>query len=270
MVSVITNTSALLAVRTLSDISSQMNSTMKRISTGMKVADAFDDGAAFAVAQSLRSDIGVTRTVNEMLGVNKALLGVMGTAGRFISDELNELKKTMVEAQGITADPAVYQQKIDAILKNIDGFAANATVNGINLLVDVPGGKVRDNSLQMIANKDIQTIDIGKQPMQAADLGLSGLTPSDPNWMEKVDAAISNVNSKLATIGFTENRVQNRATFNSKVADNMEMALSAIVDADVPKELAKLEQLKVRQEIAAKMLSISNQNLRDIISSLFR
>ena len=49
--SVNTNVGAMIALESLNQTNQQLNATQKQISTGYRVADATDDGAAYAVAQ---------------------------------------------------------------------------------------------------------------------------------------------------------------------------------------------------------------------------
>ena len=58
--SVITNVGAMVALQSLNKTADQLSATQKRISTGYRVADAKDDGAAFAVAERIRKTIAGT------------------------------------------------------------------------------------------------------------------------------------------------------------------------------------------------------------------
>ena len=63
--SVNTNVGAMIALDALNSTNSQLNSVQKQISTGYRVSDATDDGAAYAVAQSVRSSVGALATANQ-------------------------------------------------------------------------------------------------------------------------------------------------------------------------------------------------------------
>ena len=52
----------------------------KQISTGYRVADATDDGAAYAVAQSVRSSVSALTTANQQLGNVQGLLSTTSSA----------------------------------------------------------------------------------------------------------------------------------------------------------------------------------------------
>ena len=80
--SVNTNTGAMVALQSLTDTTAELQSTQKRISTGYRVADAKDDGAAFAVAERIRGDIAANQSANQQLGGAQGLLKVTATASR--------------------------------------------------------------------------------------------------------------------------------------------------------------------------------------------
>jgi flagellin len=72
--SVNTNSLAAIALESLNATNSQLAATQKQISTGYRVADATDDGAAYAVAQRVRSDVSALTSANQQLGNVQGLL----------------------------------------------------------------------------------------------------------------------------------------------------------------------------------------------------
>ena len=61
------------------------------------MADATDDGGAFAVAQRVRSDVGALTSVNEQLGNAKGLVGTSLSALGHISDSINTAKTLLAK-----------------------------------------------------------------------------------------------------------------------------------------------------------------------------
>ena len=53
---------------------SQLAATQKQISTGYRVANSTDDGAAYAIAQGIRSTVGALTSANQQLGNVQGLL----------------------------------------------------------------------------------------------------------------------------------------------------------------------------------------------------
>ena len=66
--SVNTNMGATIALQSLNATNSALQMTQKHISTGYRVSDATDDGAAYAVAQRVRSDVNALTSANQQLG----------------------------------------------------------------------------------------------------------------------------------------------------------------------------------------------------------
>ena len=64
MNSVNTNIGAMVALQSLNRTNDDMAVVQKRISTGLRVSDAKDDGAAFAVAKRIRGDVAGLNTAN--------------------------------------------------------------------------------------------------------------------------------------------------------------------------------------------------------------
>ncbi len=67
MLSVNTNTGAMVALQYLDQTNAQLQTTQNAINTGLKVASAKDDGATFAIAQNMRGDVAGYSAVTDSL-----------------------------------------------------------------------------------------------------------------------------------------------------------------------------------------------------------
>ena len=106
MNSIHTNMSAMVALQSLNRTNDELAVVQKRISTGLRVADAKDDGAAFAVAERIRGDMAATTSANQQLGGVKGLLEVSRSSLENVSTALIKAKEIVVKlADGaITAE----------------------------------------------------------------------------------------------------------------------------------------------------------------------
>ena len=136
MTSINTNTGAMTALMSLNATSSALQSTEKQISTGYKVADATDDGAAYAVAQGVRSNVSVLTAVNNQLGNTQGLMSVTNSA-------MNSATTLMTKMAGDLANLAdapttsqqnqyqtTYMEDVQQLASNLNG----ATYNGTSLI----------------------------------------------------------------------------------------------------------------------------------------
>ena len=94
--SVNTNMGAMVALQSLDATEAQLAATQKQISTGYRVADATDDGAAYAVAQGIRSTVGALTTANQQLGNVQGLLSTTQSGLNNISNTMASMRDVLV------------------------------------------------------------------------------------------------------------------------------------------------------------------------------
>src|ERR1039458_8081194 len=95
--SINTNITASIALQALELTNSQLGGVQKQISTGYRVADATDDGAAYAIAQGIRSDVGALTSVNQQLGNVQGLLSVTVSALNDVSNTANSARDVLIK-----------------------------------------------------------------------------------------------------------------------------------------------------------------------------
>lgn len=272
--SIVTNIGAQVALQSLNRTNDALAVTQKRISTGLRVADARDDGAAFAVAERVRGEVAATTSANEQLGAAKGLLDVTRASLENVSSSLNKLKELTVKlADGAitTEQRTQYQAQAKQLTNNIKAFITDADYNGRNL-VDTGGATVKvvtnstgDNysvaAYDAIANifNNISGANAYTQGDAAAALTATG----------KLGTAITNTLTQLNTFGSYSNYVDTQVDFNKKKIDALEAGVGALVDADLAKESAKLQSLQIRQQLGTQALGIANQAPQSLLS-LFR
>ncbi len=63
MTSILTNNGAMVALQTLKSINNDMGKVQSEISTGLKVATAKDNSSSWAIASTMKSDVGALKTL---------------------------------------------------------------------------------------------------------------------------------------------------------------------------------------------------------------
>lgn len=135
MTSVNTNYGALLALQSLNSTTKQLDQVQSRVTTGLKVANAKDNGAVFAIAEGLRTRVASLAAVKSGIDrANTAIDTALG-AGQDIGDILKSLKAKADEAQGAglnASQKEALQADFAALRAQIDQIANSATINGLN------------------------------------------------------------------------------------------------------------------------------------------
>jgi flagellin len=275
MNSINTNAQALIALQNLNTTNSQMSITQKRVSTGYRVADAKDDGGAFAVAQAVRSDVAGVIAVGEQLGGVKGSLQTTFASLSVVSDTMKQVRAvlTRLADAAISADQRVtYEQQYELLAAQVASFVDDAFYNGRTLLstdANAGGGNITAIRNESGATFTINAVDGDtlKMPATAPTSSAQATT-----WIvsggdfDNVDRAISTaLNEFGSSMAFVDNQIK----YNSQKVDAMEGGLGALVDADLAKESSTLEALKVRQQLGVQTLGLANQGPQ-VLLGLFR
>jgi len=271
--SVNTNRQAVFALQSLNQTTSDLGAVQKRVSTGYRVADARDDGGAFAVAQAVRSDIAGVTAVNEQLGGVKGVLQTTFAALSVVSDTMKQARTTLTRLADDTIDDTQreqYETQYSQLRTQISQFIDDAKYNGRTLLSTntTSGG----GNIVGIRNESGGSFTVSAEDGTNLQLGTS--TPTDAaeattylnGGFVTVESAISTALNKFgASMAYVENQI----TYNSKKADALNDGLGALVDADLAKESSNLQALQTRQQLGTQTLSLANQGPQ-VLLSLFR
>jgi flagellin len=156
MNSINTNAQSLIALQNLNSTNAQMSVIQKRVSTGYRVADARDDGGAFAVAQSVKSDMAGVVAVTEQLGGVKGILETTFAALSVVSDTMKQIRATLTRLAdaAINSDQrTAYQQQYTLLAKQVESFVDDAGYNGRTLLSTAAIGNPAGGNITAIRNE---------------------------------------------------------------------------------------------------------------------
>ena len=271
--SVNTNRQAVFALQSLNQTTSDLGTVQKRVSTGYRVADARDDGGAFAVAQAVRSDIAGVTAVNEQLGGVKGVLQTTFAALSVVSDTMKQARTTLTRLADGTIDAtqrSQYETQYNQLRTQISQFIDDAKYNGRTLLsTDTTSG---GGNIVGIRNESGGSFTISAENGTSLQLGTS--TPTDAasattylnGGFVTVETAISTALNKF---GASMQYVENQISYNAKKNDALNDGLGALVDADLAKESSNLQALQTRQQLGTQTLSLANQGPQ-VLLSLFR
>jgi flagellin len=276
MVSVNTNQGAMVALQTLNATNRELSVTQNRVATGLKVASAKDNGAIWAIANKMRSDVSAYDRVGESNERASALVDTAIAAGESIMELLNEMKgKALAASQaGLSASAqSALNADFTQLRDQVTSIINNSTFDGVNMT----NGAAAINQAQSLgdaAGGNAITV-------AGANIGLGGTivtvtgtadTASAANAttaLGQVNASITNLGTQLATWGAGAKRLEVHKTFVGKLQDALNAGIGGMTDADLSKESAKLQSLQVKQQLGVQALSIANQSAQTALS-LFR
>ena len=272
--SVNTNRQAVFALQSLNQTNAALSGVQKRVSTGFRVADARDDGGAFAVAQAVRSDVAGVTAVNEQIGGVKGVLQTTFASLSTVSDTMKQVRATLTRLADGAIDAtqrAQYNEQYVQLSAQIASFIDDAKYNGKTLLStatgaagggDIVGIRNEDGGTFTVSATDGALLKVAATAPVAATDAITYLN----GGFTTIDSAISTALNKF---GASMQYVENQINYNAKKVDALNDGLGALVDADLAKESSNLQALQTRQQLGIQTLSLANQGPQ-VLLSLFR
>ncbi|MBJ3778687.1 flagellin N-terminal helical domain-containing protein [Acuticoccus mangrovi] len=305
MTSLLTNTSAMVALQTLTDINRSLNETNNRVSTGLRIAKAQDSAAYWAIATTTASDNGALGTVRDALALGEATMDVVYNGLDSTRKSLQDMKELLVAARQPGVDRTNIQTQIDGIITDMANKASASVINEQNFL-DVDSSAASYNATKSIVasfersataitvstiDLDISTISLydangnigvidqtrtsGGTSVAVDAVDISALTDSaaDITTLEEtiaiVDEALMEVITASNLVGTVLARAQSQNSFISALIDANDRAVGALIDANMETESTRLAALQTQQQLAVESLSIANTSAQNVLA-LFR
>lgn len=166
-----TNITAMIGQQNLSKSQSALQTSMERLSSGLRINSAADDAAGQAIANRMSSQItGLSqaqRNANDGISVAQTAEGALNQ----VNDNLQRIRELTVQAQNDTnsqSDRDSIQAEINQRLSEIDRISSETNFNGVKVL-----SEDRGFTIQVGAN-DGEQITIDLKEINSQTLGLSG------------------------------------------------------------------------------------------------
>src|SRR5688500_9059902 len=133
-----TNVSSLIAQRVLKKNNSALNTSLERLSTGLKINKGADNPAGLIASENLRSEkAGISQAINNA----ERASNIIGTAEGGLSEvsslltELTSLVGQAANSGGLsTEEVQANQLQVDSILSTINRIAGSTAFQGTKLL----------------------------------------------------------------------------------------------------------------------------------------
>ncbi len=306
MSSIMTNVSAMTALKSLQSTNKSLESTQARISTGYRVAEASDNAAYWSIATTMRSDNKALSTVQDALGLGAAKLDTAYTATNSAIEVVDEIKAKLVAAKEPGVDKSKIQSEITQLQEQLVGIAGSASFSGENWLsvdssdaaysatkslvasfnrasdgtvsvstidIDISNTELFDAADQSgILDTEFTTTGAGAVTVSVSNLDITatGIDDTDLDEMiSAVDTALADMTTSASDLGAAKKRVDMQKDFVSGLMDAIDRGVGTLVDADMNEESTRLQALQVQQQLGIQALSIANSNSQQILS-LFR
>ena len=276
MSSILTNSSAMVALSTLSMVNKGLNDTQTRVSTGLSISSGKDNAAYFAISETMKGDSNMFKAINEGLTSTKNSVSTARLGAETVKDLASDFSERVAFAQGSGIDLAEVQAELDSLVDQIGAAIDQATFNGDDLVSGaattqtVVTGVTRSGGFA-VTTVSFDSVDLGaiQTALAAIDLTTSTTATLLQADLTTAEAQLGNAISAATSLGVTEKTLEGQQNFLEALTDTLDSGVSAMVDANMEEEAARLQAFQVQQQLATQSLSIANQGPQNILS-LFR
>lgn len=203
MSSILTNTSAMVALQTLKSINSGLSKVQSEISTGKTVSTARDNAAVWSISKVMESDVQGFKGISDSLALGSSTLTVAREASEKIQGLLTNIKTKVVSAQSENVPREKLQTDIDALKNQISGIVSAAQFGGLNLISGSDDVKFLASLNRSDAGISVTDINVARQDLGTA-AGIYGGTTSLNANVVRVDNATdvsATGNTAVVTLG---------------------------------------------------------------------
>jgi flagellin len=286
MASILTNASALTALRNLANTQNSLGKTQSQISTGLKVASAADNTTNWSVSTQMKTDNSVVSTIKDTLKQNSDLVNTASSAMDGLISAIDKIKVELAKAKDVKdGNYDAINTSLAKIGAEIDGILDNAALNNVNLLdgslADMDAGAA-GNQITMVsgwaggATGGFKTISVTLTALGGAagalTSGAVSVNAINITAAADVDTAATAVETALETtrnfateLGAAKNQIEAQSKFLGVLSESMTNSVSTLVDADMNEASTRLQALQTQQQLGVQSLSIANQNSQMIL-----
>jgi flagellin len=239
-----TNVFSLSAQKNLNRTSSDLETSIQRLSSGLRINRAKDDAAGLAIAQLQTGQARGLTVAQRNIADGVSYLNVADSTLQTVSDMLQRQRELAVQAASglYTATQVTYMTtEFTALTSEINAAFTRATFNGTAVF----GG---GGAIQVGANAG-DTITITANTVTVA--GAIGDVAS-------LDTDLAAVAAELANVGALESRLEQAGRVAAAMEEAQYAAAGRIMDADFARETAKMTSAQVIQQAGVASLAQAN------------
>ena len=286
-----TNVSSLNSNRQLGKATHSLDTTYKRLSSGLRINSAKDDAAGLQISDRLTSQINGlnqgNRNANDGIALAQTAEGALDEVTNMLQ-RIRTLSLQSANGTNTTADRGAIQEEVKALCSEIGRIACKTTFAGQEILAGKDKGLVNSNgqvSFQVGANaNDTISVNLCKAFNISSMFTAVGAQGSAMHTDKKafavstaenaqaaladIDKFIAHVDEARGQLGAVQNRLESTIANQSNIAENESDARSRIRDTDYAEEAANLSQQTIVQQAASSMLTQANSRPQIALSLL--
>ena len=195
-----TNFASLNAQRNLSNSQNDLQTSLQRLSSGLRINSAKDDAAGLAISDRFTSQIRglsqASRNANDAISLAQTAEGALSESGNILQ-RIRELSVQSANSTNSASDRLSLQSEVNQLVSELDRISSTTSFNGLKLL----DGSFTAQTFQVGAEAN-QTINVSVGGATADTLGINKFsTNNETAGISNATNSANLVTSKISTVG---------------------------------------------------------------------
>ena len=264
------NLSAMNTNRQMGVVTSALQKSTEKLSSGYKINRAGDDAAGLSISEKMRSQIRGLNKASDNAQDGISLIQVAEGAlneTHSILQRMNELATQAANDTNTSVDRQSIKDEIEQLNEELDRISTTTQFNKQDLLTGGFSGKLQVGALEG------QTMDVKiSLAVSAKGLNVSAVEVSTNaqagDAMQSIQDAIESVSKQRSKLGAIQNRLEHTINNLDTNAENTQAAESRIRDTDMADEMVQYSKNNILSQAGQSMLAQANQQTQGVLSLL--
>lgn len=273
------NIPAMITGNALRSVDRQLQKSLERLSTGLRINRASDDAAGLSVSEQLRTQVRGLNMGARNIQDGISLINIAEGALIEVEAMLQRMRELCIQAANdtLTSTERTYIGiEVDQLKTEVDRIVAGTQYNSQRLLNGTDPWGTTGGILHIGPNNDAaaDTLTYQIDAVDTASLTIDGanlLVDTQMNataGITSLDTALMSVNALRADLGAMTNRLEHALTSQENQEQNMQAAESVIRDADFAHETTQFTRNQILSQSSTAMLSQANMLPQSVLSLL--
>ncbi|MGM0508349.1 MAG: flagellin [Fusobacteriota bacterium] len=276
------NISAQNSYRNLSNMNNKIDSSLEKLSSGLRINKAGDDAAGLAISEKMRGQVKGLDMAKKNAQDGISLIQTAEGALNETHSILQRMRELAVQSSNDTnteTDRTELQKEMDQLRKEIDRIADTTEFNTKTLMTGGLDGAAGGTGLTFhVGANESQAVTLNFGSMKASALGVSGASATQAlsvTAATSADAAITTINDALESVsserakfGAMQNRLEHTINNLGTSSQNLQAAESRIRDVDMAKEMVDYSKNKIISQAGNSMLAQANAQPQGVLQLL--
>lgn len=274
------NVAAMNSYRTLAKVNDNVEASLNKLSSGLRINKAGDDAAGLAISEKMRGQISglnmSTKNAQDGISLIQTAEGALNET-HSILQRMRELAVQSSNDTNTTSDRKEMQKEMNQLRQEVDRIGDTTEFNTKKLL----SGAFSATALKFHAGgaNANQIVSLKMNSMKASALAISGgagvssavsITSASAaeTAITTLSTAIQTVSAERSKYGAMQNRMEHSINNLKTTAENLQSAESRIRDVDMAKEMIDFSKNRIISQSSTSMLAQANANPQAILQLL--